>query len=368
MKALFYLLDGQTNASSWHRALQYFPLLRAAGIEPTASFPVPTGIYERLVEHGAGQRGKLAFYGTFALRRLLHVLRARSWDVVVIQRDLFPFGPPLLERLLRASRVPLVYDTDDATYLRPDFTPDTVFQRFRSFEKVAQVVQGAAWVSVATEPIAAWARTYNARVSVIPMAVDQRLYDRARRSSPREHARSRPVLGWAGTAGGLRYLESLAPALRSIHSRSPFQLRVISGGYRDVRLPGIDVDARPWRAESALADMADVDVGLVPLFDSEFERAKFPFKLLQFMALGIPVVASRVGTAAELLEDERTGLLADADEWESQLDRLLCDPALRARLGQKGWEAVAGRFTVERVGPVFAAGIAGAARGTPAGS
>ena len=97
MRVLFYLLDGETNASSQHRALQYFPFLRAHGIRPFASRPVPEAVFQPLVESGArGPAGKSAFYGLFVAKRLVDVLRAGQFDVVVIQRDLFPFGPPVL--------------------------------------------------------------------------------------------------------------------------------------------------------------------------------------------------------------------------------------------------------------------------------
>src|ERR1700730_16557033 len=125
MKALFYLLDGGTNASSRHRVLQYVPYLRQHGIEPLVSRPVPELLYQRLIERGsASAGGKAGFYGLFLITRFLDVLRANRADVVVIQRDLFPFGPPLLERLLARCNSRLVYDTDDATYLRPAFTPN----------------------------------------------------------------------------------------------------------------------------------------------------------------------------------------------------------------------------------------------------
>ena len=89
----------------------------------------------------------------------MDVLSASQFDVVVIQRVLSPFGPPVLEGLLASRNANLVYDTDDATYLRPSFTPNTPFQRLRSFDKVVEVVSRARWVSAATEPIATWARS-----------------------------------------------------------------------------------------------------------------------------------------------------------------------------------------------------------------
>jgi glycosyltransferase involved in cell wall biosynthesis len=356
MNVLAYLLDGETNASSRQRVLQFVPWLRAHGVEMSVSRPVPEAVYQRLMEHGSGSaREKAAFYGLFLASRVLDVARAGRFDVVLVQRDLFPFGPPVLERMLRKANPRLVYDTDDATYLRPGFTPNTVFQRLRRFDKVAEVVATARWVSVATEPIAAWARQYNDRVSVVPMAVDLAEYDRARQVESSSHE---IILGWAGTSGGLRYLEKLAPVLRDLASRYPIRVRVISGGYQQLALPGVPLEARPWRQETVLDDLKSFHVGLVPLDDSAFEQAKFPFKLLQYLALGVPAVSARVGLARSVVRDGDNGLLAGSpEEWRSALERVVRDPDLRQRLAAAGRQTVAEAYTVPRVGPLLLEGL-----------
>ena len=363
MKVLFLLLDGETNASSRHRVLQYFTHLRRSGIEARASRPVPERVYQRLIEGGRGSAGdKSIFYSLFLVCRLLDVLRADRFDVVVIQRDLFPFGPPVLERLLLRRNPRLVYDTDDATYLRPAFTPKTPFQRLRRFDKVKEVVASARWVSVATDSIAAWARQYNPRVSVVPMAVDLAEYGPLRPVS----APDRLVIGWAGTAAGLPYLASLAPVLRDIAHKHEIVLRVISGGYRRARLPGVPWEVAPWRAATALQDMRTFDIGLVPLDDTPFDRAKFPFKLLQYLALGVPVVASRVGVAASVVSNAENGLLASTPaEWGEALEALIGQPDLRRRLALAGRETVANAYTVERVAPLLIDGLLQAASLSP---
>jgi glycosyltransferase involved in cell wall biosynthesis len=362
VRALFFLLDGETNASSRQRVLQYFPLLRRSGIEPFASRPVPEHLYQRLVEHSRGRASdKAMFYGLFLVCRLMDVLRSDRFDVVVIQRDLFPFGPPLLERVLARRNARLVYDTDDATYLRPAFTPHTLFQRLRRFDKVTEVVSRAHWVSAATEPIAAWARQYTARVSVVPMALDLREYDRVRRQPS---ATRRVVVGWAGTVGGLAYLHSLAPVLRDLAQRHSIEVRVISGGFRHVCLPpGVPVEARPWRAETVLEELKAFDIGLVPLDDTPFEQAKFPFKLLQYLALGVPAVSAPVGVARSVICHGQNGLLASSPEqWRAALESLIADPELRRRLGAAGRESVAASYTLERVGPLLVEGLKQAMR------
>jgi glycosyltransferase involved in cell wall biosynthesis len=364
MKVAFFLLDGETNASSRHRALQYFPLLRQHGIDAIACRPVPEPVYQRFVERRPGAAAsKAAYYSLFLAQRTLDVLRAGRFDAAVIQRDLFPFGPPWLERLLAACAPRLVYDTDDATYLRPGFTPNTPFQRLRRFDKVVDVVTRARWVSAATQPIADWARGFNPNVSVVPMAVDLAEYEQARASAMHRRAEAGPVvIGWAGTAGGLRYLDALAPVLRDLAARYDVVVRVISGGYRDVCLPGVTLDARPWRPAHGLADMARFDIGVVPLDDTPFERAKFPFKLLQYLALGVPSVSARVGTAVSLVRGGDNGLLAStSDEWRQQLESLIVDRALRQRLATAGRDTVAASYSLEHVGPLLANGLLQAA-------
>ena len=358
VKVLFFLLDGDTNASSYLRVLQYLPLLRQHGIEPHLARPVPQPLYERLVENSEfGMKEKVAFYGLFLLTRLLDVLRAGRYDAVVIQRDLFPFGPPWLEALLFKINPHVVYDTDDPVYLKPSFTPNTIFQRLRRYDKVAHVVRRARWTSVSTEAIARWARQYNPSVAVVPMVLSMPQYDTARANAHRTHS-DKVVLGWSGTGGSVQYLESLASALRRVAETHPIEVRVISGAWEEVHLRGVPLDARPWSADTVLAEMAEFDIGLTPLHDLEFEREKFPSKALQYMALGIPVVASKVGIISEVIVDAQNGLLATTeDEWVDRLTRLVSDAQLRHRLGRAGLETVRDRFTVEKTAPVLAEGL-----------
>lgn len=362
MRALFFLLDGESNASSRQRVLQYVPILREHGIEARISRPVPEPLYQRLVEQRRRPTDKALFYALFLASRARDVLaESTKADVVVIQRDLFPFGPPWLERLLARRNPHLVYDTDDATYLRPGFTPKTPFQHLRRFDKVIEVVRRSRWVSVATEPIATWARQYNPNVSVVPMAVDLREYDQARQNQNRNP--NQVVVGWAGTAGSLGYLEKLAPVLREVARRHDIVVRVISGGYSCVRLPGLQLDARPWRADSALSDLASFDIGLVPLDDSPFEQAKFPFKLLQYLALGVPSVSARVGTAASVIRHADNGCLAAThDEWRDALETLITDAGKRQNISEAGRATVAQSYTLERVAPLLIEGLNSAAR------
>jgi glycosyltransferase involved in cell wall biosynthesis len=100
---------------------------------------------------------------------------------------------------------------------------------------------------------------------------------------------------------------------------------------------GVEVEHRPWHSATEVEDISDLDVGIMPLPDAEWERGKCGCKALQYMALGIPTVASPVGVNTEIISDGQNGLLASTEsQWEEALERLLLDADLRRRLGERG--------------------------------
>jgi glycosyltransferase involved in cell wall biosynthesis len=91
-----------------------------------------------------------------------------------------------------------------------------------------------------------------------------------------------------------------------------------------------------------------IAVGLMPLDDDPWARGKCAFKAIQYMALGIPAVASPVGANREVIRDGETGFLpADEREWVETLDRLLADPALARRIGAAGRREIEARYSLD---------------------
>jgi glycosyltransferase involved in cell wall biosynthesis len=353
MRVLFYLLDDLSNASSRYRVVQYLPCLAARGIECTPLPPLPAWMQASRLEPN-GPAGKALFYALFFAYRLRTVLGASTFDVVAIQRDLFPFGPPLLERLLRSVNPALLYDTDDATHIPPPFAPRNAFQRLRRFDKVSEVIRISRQVTVASPELADYARQFNPRVSLVPMAIDWARYEpvAVQRSSWR--VSDQVVIGWTGTPGGFLYLEDLAPVLRRVAQRVRVRYQFVSGGWARMRLIGLAHEAVPWTCANELTTLATFDIGIVPLADTAFERAKFPFKLLQYMALGIPPICARIGFAREVIVDGENGfLVGSSEEWEERLVQLACDAPLRKRVGAAARETVRHRFTLEHTAPLL---------------
>jgi glycosyltransferase involved in cell wall biosynthesis len=170
------------------------------------------------------------------------------------------------------------------------------------------------------------------------------------------------VIGWSGSASTLRYLEVLRPILVQLARRRRYRLRVMYNGPGH-RWDGLDVDWLPWSRATEIEGLLRMDIGLMPQPDEEWAKGKCGLKALQYMALGIPTVASHNGVLPEIIGHGRSGLLADRpDEWLECLVRLLDDWTLRAAIGRAGRETVRERYSSAKHAPRVAAALRAAAR------
>jgi glycosyltransferase involved in cell wall biosynthesis len=265
-----------------------------------------------------------------------------SWfaDVTWLERGLL-VGWPSLEPLLRR---PLVLDVDDAIWLMPPF----------GRAAAAKLARRADVVIAGNAHIAEWLSPHARDLRVVPTAVDTRGLPLR---SGRDESRGRLLLGWIGTGWNLRYLAGIATALGRFLSVHDAELLVVAD--RPPPLSGLPQDKlrfRRWSVAAEASFFAEVEIGLVPLVDDEWARGKCALKMLQCMACGVPVVASPVGVAREVLAHDGVGFAAESDDdWYTALEILLRNREERRRLGLAGRALVERQFSVEVVAPKLAA-------------
>lgn len=343
MKVLFLNRYGRLGASSRLRSLQFVPLLQQAGIE---CITAPLTDDEAL--GGRYKRGRYGLTGLFRSywKRFVMLLRRRDFDLIRIEKEAFPWFPAWFERMA-LSGVPYVLDYDDATFHRYD-QHRSAFVRFALGRRLDRLMAGARLVvagnrylaSRATEAGAPW-------VEIIPTVVDMERYQPMR---PDRVDDGIVRVVWIGSPSTARYLQILAEPLRQLSARKKFKFRIIGGS--EIDLPGVDVEFISWSEEQEVDLLRECDVGVMPLFDLPFERGKCGYKLIQYLACGLPVVASPVGVNVEIVKVGEVGFLAEsALEWEEAIGRLLDDAALRARLGSAGRLLVERNYSLQGVAP-----------------
>jgi glycosyltransferase involved in cell wall biosynthesis len=292
-----------------------------------------------------GQLGKKAWGVAAAWWRRLHEAATRiDADLVYVFREGSLVGPALAERLL-VSRVPFVFDFDDAVWVRYLSPANSYLSYLRFPGKTSTLCRLARHVLAGNRYLADYASRYNQRVSIVPTTIDTALYVRSSGDPGNP-----PVIGWTGSFSTLAYLSPMRAVFRRLRERRPFRVKVVGG--TGFAVDGVPIECKPWAAATEVEDIADFDIGIMPLPDAEWERGKCGLKALQYMALGIPAVVSPIGVNREIVEPGRTGFHATTeDEWVDALDRLLDSVELRRRMGAAGRAMVEERYSAAVVAP-----------------
>ena len=329
----------RVGASSRYRTFQYLSALQAAGFECVVS-PLFDDAY---LAYKYSKGSASALHVLVALsRRLLAVSRVPRGAVVVIEYELLPYFPALLERWLAWRGCRLVMDYDDAMFHQYDQNASPVV-RLLLGSKIATVMRLADTVVVGNAYLADYAlRAKARRVKLIPTVIDLVHYP----AKPPEPFTSVFTIGWIGSPSTSKYLNEIAPALAEVCEGGQACLRLIGAGLID--LPGVTVEVLPWSEETEVEELLRVDVGIMPLPDEAWARGKCGFKLIQYMACGLPVVASPVGINEEIVEHGVNGFLAkDHDQWVQALRTLLDDKKLRLSMGAIGRQRVESRYCLQ---------------------
>jgi glycosyltransferase involved in cell wall biosynthesis len=337
MKILF-LHSGDRVPSARFRALPYARHFRHSGHTVTlaASFPQKYDFFP-----GMG------FRPSQLLKRLVrwwHLQRCRwgRYDCVVVDREVFDDATWDWEASFRKCVPAFVLDVDDGIFLRHP-------------EKFGHLLRMSDLVVAGNSYLAEKIRETNQQTVVVPTCVELASYPEKAESA----AGNAPVvIGWMGTTGNLIYLNVVAEALRNLALRCGFELRVIAaeaGPLRQIDLTGVTVTFVPWRGATEVDELRRIDVGLMPLFaDDPWNRYKCGLKLIQYMAIGIPGVASPVGVNADIVEHGVDGFLASTTrEWEDVLFKLIQQRELRRTVGGRARLKVAEKYSIEANYPLL---------------
>ena len=332
-------------AGARFRLYQYLPRLEAEGFRVTVH-PFFTNEFFRIVYQRGRSALKARLFVAQTLARLKLVVRRARYDMFLVYREAFPIGPPVIERLLsRSTGRALVYDFDDAIFLPNASDANRLIGVLKYPQKVSRIVRASTQVIVGNATLAKYARQYHDTVTIIPTCVDTTQFI-PRVASQARTASARVRVGWIGSHSTVKYLGGLLPTLAAVASRQPMTLHVV-GSPGPLVADGLDIEQETWTLEQEVAHFQSCDIGVYPLWDDAWGQGKSGFKAIQFMACGVPVVASPVGVTTEIIEDGVNGFLAATpQEWVGKLGWLMADPALRRRMGAAGRETVEQRYSL----------------------
>ena len=343
MKILFVAQYGPLAASSRTRVFDYLPLLQRAGIICEVRIVTPDDLIKR---NTRGIFSRLLYYVLSYFRALWTgwacVFTAPQYDAILIQKALFSFPIP---RLLRRYKHKIFFDFDDAIFTLENPNAGWI-NRLRTQRRamaVPAMLQTAHCAIVENAYTAEFAARYCPYVSQITGPIDTARYVPSKKITG-----EKIVLGWIGSQWTTRYLDMIRDPLVVLSRRYPnLELRLIGAGDFDV--PDLQIVRLDWALETEVGYLQTFDIGLMPLPDDPFTRGKGGYKLLQYMACGLPVVASPVEINCEIVTHGKTGFLAETDiEWIEFLGTLIENKTLRNRLGIAGRARVIAHYALEK--------------------
>ncbi len=347
MNVTFFTKYTNAGASSRYRSFQYLPALEWAGIQGAVSQLFDDAYLAHKYAHG---HARVVDVVRALGRRLWAVLTVPRAATVVIEYELLPWFPAVIERWLAWRGCRMVVDYDDALFHQYDTHPNPWVRRLLG-HKIATVMRLAHTVIAGNDYLAGYARRAGAqRVVVVPTVIELSRYPLRETRCDAPTSTPAFTIGWIGSPSTARYLHLIAPALAAVCLGGRARVRLVGSGPID--LPGVPVDIVPWQEETEVEEVRRFDVGIMPLPDEPWTRGKCGLKLIQYMACGLPVVASPVGVNVEIVDEDVNGHLASTqEEWVQALTQLQADLVARQRMGAAGRQRVEQRYCLQVTAP-----------------
>ncbi|MBI5857841.1 MAG: glycosyltransferase [Sphingobacteriales bacterium] len=325
----------------------FLPMLDDAGIRYKVSSFLSLRGRKRLYTRG-NIPGKVLAMISGCGRRLGDMFTLGRYEYVYIHRWAALAGPPVFEWLIaKVFRKKIIYDFDDSIWVN-ESAYNKKYLAVKFLGKVFRICRWAHTVTVGNQYLYNIASNYNKNVLIIPTVVNTETVH----GKNQNQVTGKPAVGWTGSFSTLIYLDIIVPVLQKLQEKIDFTFFVIAD--KDPHLPLKNYQFIPWNIKTETEDLLNFHIGLMPLTDDEITRGKCGFKAIQYMALGMPALASPVGINNEIINDGVNGYLCKTGEdWEQRITQLLSDPALRSRLGKAAREKVENYYSVKSVSTLF---------------
>lgn len=320
---------------------QYIGLLEKDGFEVTQSPFMSKSTWDMWYSNGRFIAKGFRMMGGL-LKRWSLLFNIRKYDVVFVHREIKPIGLPVLDYLICKRAKYILFDFDDAIWLKNFSESNRLFSFLKRYKTVKNLCKWSDMVVCGNQYLASYARDVNSKVSVVPTTIDTDGYH----NKLHEHDNETLIIGWTGSHSTIRYLSKIYPVVEKLQETYTFEFRVISDQKPDTNLKSLNFVK--WNKKSEIDDLSEINIGIMPLEDDQWSQGKCGFKALQYMSLGIPAIASPVGVNTEIIDHGKNGYLCNLEsEWLDTLEGLLKDRDKIKALGIEARKKIESHYSVK---------------------
>ena len=348
IKAIFLTQTSILGASARYRVYQFLGYLESNGINCTVSPAVSDNIFKKYHE-SLNIFTKTQFYTGLILKRITDLTRIKKFDVVFLQRDILIHLYPILEKIIALLNKKIIFDFDDALHLFPvNKNPGLLLNLLWDRRKIERIIKISKQVIAGNNFLKRYAEEFTKNVTVIPTSINLGLY---KFNSVKNFTKEKTIIiGWIGSQVTFVYLERIFPIFEELAKRYKIELKVI--GAKGRLSNTLQINYKDWNLNTEVEDIASFDIGIMPLTEDEWSEGKSATKLLQYMASGIPAIASPVGVNTEIIKDGMNGFLADTKEaWIKKISLLIENQQLRNEMVNNARSDVEKFYSVRVNGP-----------------
>lgn len=342
-KVLFVVPYPVRHAPSQRFRVELFePYMQEAGIRYDIAPFMDARTWKILYKQGSAVQKAWGIIKGY-LKRLKTVLfDVHGYDYIFVHREGAPMGPPIFEWIIaRLWRKKMIYDFDDAIWIPNTSSENKLAAALKAFWKVKYFCKWSHTVIGGNDYLCNYARQYNNNVVLIPTCVDmQRMHNKVK-----DHHEGQVTIGWTGSHSTIPYLDEIMDILQ--YAEQELNTKFILIANKKPELPLTNWEYIPWQEATEIDDLLKIDVGVMPLKDDKWSEGKCGFKLIQYLSLGIPAVASPVGVNKVIIEEGKNGYLCTTKEqWKAGLKKLVEDAAFRKQAGLSGHEKMLREYSI----------------------
>jgi len=319
---------------------QYFSYLRSNGFQIDVSFLLNEK-EDKIFYSKGNYFGKGRIVCKSLYKRIKDLNRVSQYDLVFVFREAIFLGSAFFEKRF-ARKAKLIFDYDDSIWVPNVSAANKLFSVLKNSTKTSSIIKVSNLVFAGNKYLANYASQFSKNVVIIPTTIDTDEYKPAEKKT-----KNQICIGWSGSITTIQHFETKLDALLKIKKKYGNKIYFKVIGDSQYINNELGVKGLPWKKEDELKELSEIDIGIMPLPDSEWAKGKCGLKGLQYMALGIPTIMSPVGVNSEIITDGENGFLADSDEeWVTKLSLLIDSFELRKKLGNAGCKTVEEKYSV----------------------
>lgn len=272
-----------------------------------------------------------------------------SVDIIVIEKELFPYLPYWVEKLCLRNRKYII-DIDDAVFHNYDLSKRSFIRKHLSskfqklFSNAYHVLAGSPYLLKTASEFGASSVTYYPTViDLSKYYVDNSLL-----------AKDCITIGWIGTNGTVNYLDPIIRELDIISSQFNLSFKLlIIGANKQYKVNNLRIEYALWSESTEVKVINSIDIGIMPLNDTPWEQGKCAYKLIQYMGCSKPVVASAIGANNSVVDSSCGFLCSTLQDWHNAVIKLISDEKLRQSMGINGRKKIESCYNIESNLKVF---------------